>query len=218
MTIDPPRRRTKPLLRGVSHEIAAYLAAPACPALLALAKSAAAQLAAVAFGASLFLLFSMSALYHRPDWSPHTRLVIGRFDHAAISLLVAGTYTPFCLVLGPGTGHRLLAAAWAGAAFGIALAVAWARAPKPLNAAVYVLLGWVCIPMAPGIRAALGDGPLALVLGGGLAYTAGAVIYSIRRPDPFPAVFGYHEIFHLLVVGGAICHFLAVEQAIRALG
>jgi len=214
----PQQQRMKPLLRGVSHEIAAYLAAPALAGLLARAEGGSARVAALAFGTSLYTLFSVSALYHRPTWSRRARLVVGRLDHAAISLLIAGTHTPFCLLIGPGAGYRLLCMAWGGAALAITLAVAWPGAPKPLMAAVYVAVGWLFIPEAPAVRAAIGDGPIALVLAGGLAYTAGALVYSLRRPDPFPAVFGYHEIFHLLVVAGAVCHFLAVERAIRALG
>jgi len=194
------------------------LAAVTGGVVLARANGGSAQLGAITFGASLFVLFSVSALYHRPTWSPRARLLIGRFDHAAISLLIAGTYTPFCLVLGPGAGHRLLAIAWAGAVLGIVLAVVWAHAPKPLTAAVYVLLGSPVLVVAPELGALLGGGPVALILTGGLLYTAGAVVYSLRRPDPFPAIFGYHEIFHLFVVGGATFHFLAVERAIQVLG
>jgi hemolysin III len=217
MAPNPPPPRIKPLLRGVSHEIAAYLAAPAAMALLALAQSGSARLAAIVYGASLYTLFVVSAFYHRPTWSPRARRIIHRLDHAAIFVLIAGTYTPFCLLLGPGIGYALLAAVWVGAGLGVALAIAWVEAPKRLMAALYVLLGWWVLPVLPALRAAVGDGGLALLLGGGLAYMVGAFIYAVRRPDPFPAVFGFHEIFHLLVVGAATCHFLLIVDVIGAL-
>lgn len=210
--------RAKPLLRGVSHEVAAIAAAPAALALVASARSPGAQLAAATYGATLFTLFLVSAVFHRPTWSPRARLLIGRLDNSAIFLLIAGTYTPLCLLLGDGTGRVLLAVVWAGAVLGILLTVAWPLAPKPLMAAIYVLLGWAFVPAVPALRASMGGQALRLVLAGGLVYTAGAVVYAVRRPDPFPRVFGYHEIFHLLVITAAALHFVVVRSAVRALG
>lgn len=210
--------RTKPLLRGVSHEIAAFAAAPASLALIASANSPSAQLGAATYGTSLFTLFLVSAVLHRPTWSPRARRLVGRLDYSAIFLLIAGTGTPVCLLLGGGLGRALLVVVWAGAALGIALTVAWMGVPKPLMAALYVLLGWAVVPAFAALRAAMGWWPLLLLLAGGLAYTAGAIVYSLRRPDPYPRVFGYHEIFHLLVVAGAACHFVVVAAAVRALG
>jgi hemolysin III len=211
-----PRR--KPRLRGVSHQIAAIAALPAAGALVLRAKGSAGTVAAVVYGASLVLLFSVSAVYHRMYWPLSVRRVIGRIDHAAIFLLIAGTYTPFCLLLGPGAGHRLLALVWAGAAIGIAIVVWLTGTPKPVRASLYVLLGWFILPAVPAVRAGIGDGGLALLLVGGLFYTVGAAIYAARRPDPLPEVFGFHEIFHLLVVAAAACHFVVVDAAVRALG
>jgi hemolysin III len=181
------------------------------------ASSAAAIGAALVYGITLVLLFSTSAVYHRVYWPLSIRRVIGRIDHAAIFLLIAGTYTPFCLLLGAGAGHRLLVAVWAAAAAGIVIVVWLTGTPKPIRASLYVLLGWFILPAIPAMRAAMGDGALALLLGGGALYTIGAAIYAIRRPDPIPEVFGFHEIFHLLVVAAAICHFLVVDTAVRAL-
>ncbi len=209
--------RVKPLLRGVSHQIAACAALPAALALIARAKSSAAEAGAIVYGASVFTLFAVSALYHRPFWPPRAREVIGRLDHSAIFLLIAGTYTPLCLLLGPGAGHALLATAWTGAGLGILFVVVWPHAPKPLKAALYVLLGWLVVPFVPALLSAIGLGPLLLLLGGGLAYTVGAVVYALRRPDPFPTVFGFHEIFHVLVVAAATCHFMVVAAVIRAM-
>lgn len=215
---DPPAPSSvKPLLRGVSHEVAAVAAAPAALGLVATAQGSGARLAAAVYGASLFALFLVSAVLHRPTWSPRARLVVGRLDSSAIFLLIAGTYTPLCLLLGA-TGSTLLAVVWTGALLGVVLSVAWPRAPKPLMAAVYVALGWAFVPAAGGLRAALGGASLLLVVAGGLVYTAGAVVYALRRPDPFPRVFGYHELFHLLVIAAAAMHFVAVRSAIRVLG
>jgi hemolysin III len=212
-----PAERRRPRLRGVSHQIAAFVAVPAVAALVLRAKSGAAMTAALVYGASLVLLFSVSAVYHRVYWPLSVRRVIGRIDHAAIFVLIAGTYTPFCLLIGPGTGHRLLAMVWLGAGVGIAMVVWLTGTPKPVRASLYVLLGWFIVPAVPAVRAAIGDQGLILLFAGGFFYTVGAGIYAARRPDPLPEVFGFHEIFHLLVVAAAICHFLVVDAAVRAL-
>jgi hemolysin III len=208
---------TKPLLRGVSHEIAAGVALAAWIALAALAPSSRGLAAASVYGASLFALFGVSALYHRPTWPPRARLWLRRLDHSAIFLLIAGTYTPFCLVLGGARGDMLLAVAWGGATLGILQSVLWVRAPKPLVAVVYVLLGWVILPVMPALTARLGPGAVALLAAGGITYSLGAVVCAARRPDPFPRVFGYHEVFHALVVVAAGLHLAVAARAILAL-
>lgn len=219
MAPNPPQNAlAKPLLRGVSHEVAAYLSAPAVLVLFATAQGRTAEVGALVYGATLFSLFFVSALYHRPVWSVRARQVLWRLDHSAIFLLIAGTYTPMGLLLGPGTGHAVLATVWIGAGLGIVLSIAWVRAPKALMAALYVLLGWLIVPAMPALRAEIGGGPFLLLLLGGLLYTTGAVIYARRRPDPFPAVFGFHEVFHVLVVAAAACHFAVVRAALAALG
>jgi hemolysin III len=215
LTLDAPPQ--KPLLRGVSHEIASGLALAGWVVLAVTAASAAARTAAMIYGASLFALFAVSATYHRPTWSPRARLVMRRLDHSAIFLLIAGTYTPFCLLMGGRQGRVLLAVAWTGAALGVLQSVFWVKAPKPLIAVLYVVLGWVIVPVLPAMRASLGGVGLGLLAGGGLAYTVGAVVYATRRPDPFPRVFGYHEIFHALVVVAAVCHFAAVASVLGAI-
>jgi hemolysin III len=217
MAPNPPVVRVKPALRGVSHELAAYLAAPCAAVLVARAPEGPGRLGAAVYGASLVLLFAASAFYHRPFWSPRARQLVGRLDHAAIFALIAGTYTPLSLLLGQGLGRTLLAVVWGGAVGGVAFAFAWPSAPKPLMAALYVLLGWCILPSLPALRVAVGDGTLSLLLAGGAAYTVGAGVYAFRWPDPFPRVFGYHEIFHVLVVGAATCHFLVVAAVLRAL-
>jgi hemolysin III len=209
--------RPKPLLRGVSHELAAGVALFAWLALALFAASTRALVAANVYGVSLVSLFVVSAVYHRPTWTPRSRLFMRRLDHAAIFLLIAGTYTPMCLLLVPGTGRVILAVVWSGAALGIVQSVFWVHAPKPLVAAAYVVLGWVVVPVLPTLSGTLGAGAVALLAAGGGLYTLGAVIYATRRPDPFPRVFGYHEIFHALVIAAAACHFTVVAGAIRHL-
>lgn len=210
------RHPEKPILRGVSHEIAAAVALLAWVALVATAPAARGRVAANVYGASLFALFTVSALYHRKTWAPRARMWMRRLDHSAIFLLIAGTYTPIGLLLGP-RGGTLLTAVWAGAVLGVAQSVLWPRAPKALVAAVYVALGWMVLPMLPALRGALGPGALALLGAGGVLYTLGAVVYASRRPDPFPRVFGYHEVFHAMVIVAAALHFGVAGPAVLAL-
>ncbi|HET8733199.1 MAG TPA: hemolysin III family protein [Anaeromyxobacteraceae bacterium] len=210
--------RTKPRLRGVSHQIAAFLAAPAGAALVAGANGSSARTAAITYSLCLFGLFAVSALYHRPMWSVRARRLLWRLDHSAIFFLIAGTYTPFCMLLPPDVRGAALAAVWIGASLGTAVSLLWISAPKRLMAALYVLVGWIAVPVLPALATRLGAGALALLFTGGLLYTAGAAIYAWRRPDPYPTVFGFHEIFHLLVVAAAACHFVVVGAAIRVLG
>lgn len=207
----------KPLLRGVSHEVAAAFALVGWVLLVRHAPGPRAAIAAGVYGLTLTAQFGVSALYHRPRWGDRARLLMRRLDHAAIFLLIAGTYTPFCLLLPDGPGRVLLAFVWAGALAGMAFSVAWPLAPKWLMAALTVALGWAVVPALPALRAAIGMGGLALLLGGGLAYTTGAVVYATRRPDPFPRVFGYHEVFHALVILAAVCHYVAIADVVGAL-
>ena len=213
--VAPPR--VKPRLRGVSPEVAAIAALPAVALLVARAEGATARLGALVYGATVVILFTVSAVYHRRFWSLPMRQIIGRIDHSAIFLLIAGTYTPLGLLLGPGAGHLALWAVWIGAAGGIALVVGQFGVGKKLRSAIYVLLGWVVVPLLPRVQEAMGTGALALLLIGGFFYTVGAVIYGLRRPDPFPRTFGFHEIFHLLTIAAAACHFAVVAEAVERL-
>jgi hemolysin III len=209
----PPQ---KPLLRGVSHEIAAAFAVAGWVVLVRTAPGPRAVLAAAVYGLALTAQFAISALYHRPRWGTRARLVMRRLDHAAIFMLIAGTYTPFCLLL-PGGGRALLAGVWTAAVAGMVLSVAWPLAPKWLMAALTVGLGWVIVPLLPSLHGAIGSRGLWLLGGGGVAYTVGALVYATRRPDPFPRVFGYHEVFHALVILAAACHYLAVSGVVGAI-
>jgi len=209
--------RTRPLLRGVSHEIAAGVALAGLVALVLLAPGPRARTAALVYGFSLVALFSVSALYHRPAWSPRALLWMRRLDHSAIFLLIAGTFTPMCLLLGDAFARTMLAVVWAGAGLGILRALLWPRAPRGVATALYLLLGWAAVPLAPAMYRALGPGSMALLAAGGLLYSVGAVIYATRRPDPFPRVFGYHEVFHALVIAAAGLHYAVAAGAVRAL-
>jgi hemolysin III len=208
-TIADPR--AKPRLRGLSHEIAFFLAIPLGVALVLEPETARGRVSAIVFAASVVAMFGASALYHRVTWSPGRRPWMRRLDHAGIYALIAGTYTPFgLLVLSGNWTIAVLAIVWTGAAAGVALKFLWVDAPKWLSAVIGVALGWVGIVAFPQILDRLGLAPALLVLAGGVAYTAGAVIYALRRPDPFPAVFGYHELFHLFVIAAVACHYVAV--------
>ncbi len=214
----PPVRR-RPTFRGVFHLLAAVVAFPATAWLVSRAGSDTAEFAAGVYGGSLVVLFTVSATYHRVFWTDQRiRAAVGRIDHSAIFVLIAGTYTPFCLLIGSAGGYALLATVWASALLGMVIVVFFPRTPKPVRSAIYVLLGWLIVPFLPALHAALGPGPFVLILAGGACYTVGAIIYAARRPDPFPEVFGFHEIFHLLVVVAAACQYLAVVAALRVMG
>ena len=217
MTFAEISSRSKPLLRGVLHEVAVSVAAVGGALLAIRASTPRARFGAIVYGVSLVALFAVSALYHRPNWTEKVRAVWRRVDHSAIFLLIAGTYTPFCLFLGGTRGWALFGVVWAGAVVGIVLSIAWVKAPKPLVAAVCVLLGWAVLPVVPALKARLGLGVVLLLLAGGIVYSLGALVYAAKRPDPFPRVFGYHEIFHAMVIAAAVCHFAAVARAVSAL-
>lgn len=215
MTLEQPdwlaAARRRPKLRGVLHQHA-FFASLVAGLLLAIgADRGTARLAAIVFAASVSAMLGISALYHRVVWPPGPRRWIRRLDHAAIFLLIAGTYTPFGLVALEGTWRAaVLAIVWSGALAAIVLKVAWIDAPRWVAALVAVGLGWVGVVALPEIHGSVGLPPLALLGAGGLLYTGGALVYALRRPDPLPEVFGYHELFHALVVGAAACQYIAV--------
>jgi hemolysin III len=207
-----PPAPVKPRLRGVVHSHAFWVALLAGAALVALAPSGHARVPALVYAASLCGLLGTSALYHRVNWrKARARLWMRRLDHSMIFLLVAGTYTPFAvLVLHGSLAETILIVVWAGALGGVILSLAWPGAPRALTAAVYIALGWVAVAAMPQIADRAGWAALILLGAGGVLYTAGAVVYALRRPDPSPQVFGYHEVFHVLVVIAAAAHYAAV--------
>jgi hemolysin III len=204
--------RSKPRLRGVTHEWAFFISLVAGGALIAAAPSGHARVAMAIYAFSLSGLLGTSALYHRVNWRrPEIRRWMRRLDHSMIFLLIAGTVTPFALLVMSGPlANALLIAVWAGALAGIVVELIWVDAPKWATTMVYLAVGWIGVLGFPAIIVAAGVGAGVLIVAGGLLYTAGAVVYARQRPDPNPAVFGYHEIFHVLVLAAAAAHFAAV--------
>jgi hemolysin III len=204
----------KPRLRGVSHQYAFFVALAAGAALVVLAQGAEARAAVGVYALSLAAMFGASALYHRIDWPPRASAWVRRLDHSMIYVLVAGTYTPFALlVLAPTMGWTILGVAWGGAVLGVAVSLLWIDAPRWLTALFYVALGWVGFVVMPQLWHRAGPLTVALLAAGGLLYTFGAVVYARQRPDPAPRIFGYHEVFHALVIAAAMAHFTAVAIA-----
>jgi hemolysin III len=201
----------KPLLRGVSHQYAFFAAVVLAVVLVAAAPHDRARVALSVFGVCLAMMFGVSALYHRIDWQPAARRRMRRLDHAAIYLLIAGTYTPFGLLVLHGTlAMVLLAVVWIGAAVAIALKLAWTDGPKWVAASLGISLGWVGALAGPQMVDAVGWSGFGLLLLGGVFYTCGALVYALRRPDPVPHVFGYHELFHALVIVAAACKYAVI--------
>jgi hemolysin III len=203
--------RPRPRLRGVFHQYAFLAFALLGLALVATAPSGTARVAAAVFASTLVLTFGVSALYHRVTWQPAARRLMRRLDHAAIFLLIAGTYTPYgLLVLAGAWRFSVLAVVWIGAALAIAQSLLWVDRPKWLPAILGVVLGWAGVVAFPQILDATGSTGASLVLIGGVLYTLGAVVYVRSRPDPVPDVFGYHELFHVLTILAAACQYAAI--------
>ncbi|HEX3212882.1 MAG TPA: hemolysin III family protein, partial [Actinomycetota bacterium] len=182
-----PEARVKPRLRGVFHQYAFFVSLASGALLVLLATTTRATVAAAIYAASVSALFGVSALYHRVTWAPQARRRMRRLDHSMIFLLIAGTYTPVALlVLQHTLATVVLAVVWAGAAAGVVLELAWARAPRWLGGTVYLALGWVAVVAMPQLFGRLGVAGGLLIVAGGLLYTAGAAIYGLRRPDPVP--------------------------------
>jgi hemolysin III len=201
----------RPRFRGVSHRIAFFLTLPLAAVLALEVDTTAGRVAAIAFGTSVAAMFGASALYHTITWQDATRRWMRRLDHAGIYALIAGTYTPVgLLVLNGNWRLAVLGIVWIGAATAIALKFLWVDGPKWLSAAIGVALGWVAVVVFPQILDRVGVAGSLLVLAGGLAYTAGALVYALRRPDPLPTVFGYHEVFHALVIVAVACQYSAI--------
>jgi hemolysin III len=201
----------KPLLRGRLHLGALIVALPAALALVIAAESRPAQLAAAVYGFSLVSVFFVSSAYHRLARSPRSQLLLRRADHATIYLLIAGSYTPIGVVaIGGRAGWALVAAAWAVAAVGVLLKVVWFHRASVVGAALYVGMGWMVVIAAPTLVRHVSQVELALLVAGGLLYTGGALVLARRRPDPWPRVFGYHEVWHSLVIVAAACHYAAI--------
>lgn len=204
----------KPRLRGWIHAGISPFVLAAGIVLVVLSPTAASRWANVVFAISAVMLFGTSAVYHRGSWSPRVAGVLRRMDHTNIFLIIAGTYTPLSVILLEGrTARLLLIIVWSGALVGLLMRIFWLGAPRWLYVPIYVALGWVAVAFLPQFARAGGAGVLWLVVAGGLAYTLGAVVYGLKRPDPSPRWFGFHEIFHSLTVAGYTCHYVAVSIA-----
>jgi hemolysin III len=202
--------RVKPRLRGVFHELGFYVAVVLAIPLIWTAEPGRARLSATVFAACVAGCFGASALYHRPTWRPGVRRWLARLDHAGVYLLIAGTYTPFGLiVMSHGWEVAVLSIVWTGAALAILLKVFWGNEPKWVSATFGLVLGWVAVAAFSQLLK-LETAGLVLVLVGGLAYTLGALTYALRRPDPVPHIFGYHEIFHVCTLVAAGCQYAAI--------
>jgi hemolysin III len=202
----------KPRLRGVLHQWAFFVSLVTGAVLVLVAPAGRATLAVGIYALTVAGLFGVSAIYHRVNWaSAATRRWMRRLDHSMIFLLIAGTYTPFALLALHGAlATAILVAVWGGAIAGIVLNLVWLDAPKWLTAVVYVTLGWVAVLAFPALFDNLGVTPTMLVALGGVLYTIGAVVYASRKPDPVPAVFGYHEVFHALVIAAAAVQYAVI--------
>lgn len=200
-----------PLLRGVVHTYAFFGALVAAGVLVLLARDPDARIAALVYGFGLCALFAASGLYHRWRWDPRWRPLLRRIDHSTIYVFIAATITPVTVFGTEGTFRTvLLVVVWAAAAGGVALSVAWITAPRVLAAISYLLVGWVGVLALPSLAERMPATPILLLAAGGIFYTAGAVIYALRRPDPWPRIFGFHELFHVLVVLAAAAHYVAM--------
>ena len=201
----------KPLLRGVLHQGAFFAALVVGPLLIVGANDPRRQVAAAVFACSVAACFGASALYHRVTWTARVRPWMRRVDHAGIYLLIAGTYTPVCLLVLDGTWRLvILVIVYTGAAAAVALKFAWVDAPKWLAAVLGIALGWAGVVMLPQLATRLDPAAVALLGAGGLLYTAGAIVYARGRPDPMPTVFGYHELFHALTIVAVACQYVAI--------
>ena len=201
----------KPRFRGVSHQWAFVVSLVLGTALVVVAPAGRATFACAIYALTVSGLFGVSALYHRVTWRETARRWMRRLDHSMIFLLIAGSYTPFALlVLDGDLATAILIAVWAGALAGIVLELVWIDAPKWFAALVYVVLGWVAIAAFPELVSNLGVTASVMVAVGGLLYTLGAVVYALRRPDPLPEVFGYHEVFHALVIAAAALQYAVI--------
>jgi hemolysin III len=200
-----------PRLRGVTHAYAFWLALIAVALLIVLTPAGAPRMAAAIYGAGLCALFGGSGLYHRWRWHPRWRPLLRRLDHSMIFVFIGACYTPVgMLVLEGASRWALLAIVWSGAVAGVVFSVAWINAPRGVCTATYVGLGWVALIAVPELTRALPALPMALIALGGVFYTAGGIVFALGRPNPWPLVFGFHEIFHVLVILGAIAHFVAM--------
>ena len=212
--VPPP---VKPRHRGVSNEIAAFVSPMLGLVLVVLAPTTSVRWAALVYTVGLTSMYATSALYHRGRWSSAVRLRLRRLDHSMIMVAIAATYTPVAVAaLDVGSTRVLLAVVWSLAVVGIIVQMFWLDAPRWLVAALYIAIGWTALAFAPTLWRELGVISFSLLVLGGVVYSLGAVVYSTRRPDPVPAVFGYHEVFHALVITAGLVFYAAIVRVVVA--
>jgi hemolysin III len=211
VTAPAPAPAVKPRLRGVSHRYAFFVSIVAAVAIIASAPAGLATVGAVVYGVTMIGMFGASALYHGPSWSPPHAARLLQLDHTAIFLFIAGTATPILLLTSDGAMRAIvLGLVWAIAVGGVLFEWLPIRAPRGYVTTVYLVLGWIGVLALGGLWHNAGIAPVVLIAGGGVLYTWGAIVHASRRPDPWPLVFGYHELFHLLVIGAVILHYCAI--------
>jgi hemolysin III len=205
----------KPRLRGVLHEYSFFVSVGSGLMLVLASSPDLARIASAVYASALAGLFGVSALYHRVTWPPRAGAWMRRLDHAMIFLLIAGTYTPIALLMLPRPkGLLLLALVWAASVAGIIFNLAWITAPRIVSPALYLVLGWIAVLALPDLLDNVSLPTLLLLTAGGVVYSIGALVYAMRRPNPVPAVFGYHEVFHALTIAAASLHFAAVATVV----
>lgn len=208
----------KPKLRGWLHLATAPLILAAGIVLVVLSPTASTRIGSAVFASSAVLLFTVSAIYHRGRWSPRTCAFLKRFDHANIFLLIAGSYTPFTVLLLDGVDRIvLLSVVWTGAALGMLFRIFWVWAPRWLYTALYIGLGWTAIFYFPAFVETAATAVLVLMLVGGGLYTLGGVVYGLKRPNPSPRWFGFHEVFHSCTIAAFVVHYVGISMATYAL-
>jgi hemolysin III len=206
-----PANPPKPYMRGRLHVVAFFVSLPAGIALILIAQGPLATIAATVYAVSLAGLFGSSASYHIFNWSPKALARMKRLDHSMIFVLIAGTYTPFALlVVGPPWGWVLLTVVWLGVATGIALKLIRIDGFQTITGALYVTLGWMGIIILPQLWKGLSGTAVALIVAGGMIYTAGVLVLRWRKPDPSPKWFGYHEVWHVATIGAAVCFYIVI--------
>ena len=216
VAVTEPEPLPKPLLRGWMHLVCFFLAIPAGVTVVVLATETRGRIASLVYATGLVALFGVSGLYHRLNWSAAKRLWMQKLDHGTIFVMIAGSYTPVCLLVLEGwLRWVMLTIAWTGAAVGFVLAFTGGRASGMLRGTLYIILGWASLIAIPQMWDRLSPAELVLFGVGGVLFTVGSVFLFTHWPDPFPRVFGYHEVWHALVVAAVICHFVAIASVVR---
>ncbi|MFZ4713163.1 MAG: PAQR family membrane homeostasis protein TrhA [Bacteriovoracaceae bacterium] len=205
----------KPLYRGYSHQIMFFVSLGACILLMLKSENQTELISTLIYSLGVLLMFGISALYHRVHWEPKPRSLMKRFDHSAIYIMIAGTFTPITLLVLPEpSGTRLLISIWSVAVLGIIQSIFFVNVPKMVSSILYLIAGYMIAPYFSELIPKLGMANLGLLIGGGVLYSIGALTYALKRPKLNPKVFGYHEVFHALVIAGAILHFSVIYSIV----